>query len=39
MHIVKGMIVKVKGKGIVISQSIKPGTMIKKQQKIIIELS
>ena len=35
----KGMIVKVKGKGIVKSQSIKPGTKIKKQQKIIIELS
>ena len=35
----KGMNVKVKGKGIVKSQSIKPGTKIKKQQKIIIESS
>ena len=35
----KGMTVKVKGKGIVKSQSIKPGTKIKNQQKIIIESS
>lgn len=32
----KGMTVKVKGKGIVKSQSIKPGSKIKNQQKIII---
>jgi len=35
----KGMTVKVKGKGIVKSQSIKPGSKIKNQQKIIIESS
>ena len=35
----KGMTVKVKGKGIVKSQSIKPGSIIKNQQKIIIESS
>ena len=35
----KGMTVKVKGKGIIKSQSIKPGTKIKNQQKIIIESS
>ena len=35
----KGMTVKVKGKGIVKSQSIKPGSKIKNQQKIVIESS
>ena len=35
----KGMTVKVKGKGIVKSQSIKPGSKIKNKQKIIIESS
>ena len=35
----KGMTVKVKGKGIVKSQSIKPGSKVKNQQKIIIESS
>ena len=35
----KGMTVKVKGKGIGKSQSIKPGSKIKNQQKIIIESS
>ena len=35
----KGITVKVKGEGIVKSQSIKPGTKIKKQQKIILESS
>ena len=35
----KGMKVKVKGKGIVKSQSIKPGSKIKNQQKIVIESS
>ena len=30
----KGITVKVKGEGIVKSQSIKPGTKIKKQQKL-----
>jgi cell division protein FtsI (penicillin-binding protein 3) len=35
----KGLIVKVKGIGIVKSQSLKPGTRVQKQQKIILELS
>ena len=35
----KGMTVKVKGKGIVKSQSIKPGSKIKNHQKIVIESS
>ena len=35
----KGMTVKVKGKGIIKSQSIKPGSKIKNQQKIVIESS
>ena len=35
----KGITVKVKGKGIVKSQSIKPGSKIKNQQKIVIESS
>ncbi len=34
-----GMTVKVKGKGIIKSQSIKPGSKIKNQQKIVIESS
>ena len=34
-----GLTVQIKGNGMVKSQSLKPGTRVQKQQKIILELS